>query len=155
MAKETVIVEGTMYWNNCTTENQFAPGKHSFDLSNLSDAAIAKIASLGSSTGPRTKEGQEDRGQFITLKQSMKIGHMKFNDESGSQMEKEEIARIGNGSKVRVKVGAYTNSFGTWLSYEGGRVLELIEYTPDDGLGDDGSDFSDLSDDSPFTTEQV
>jgi hypothetical protein len=153
MAKDTVIVEGTMYWNNCTVANKFAPTKHSFELSNLTDAAIEALRSLGADVNPRTKEGQEERGQYITLKQAMSIGHMKFTGPDGAAMTKEEVASIGNGSKVKVKVGSYTNGYGTFLSYVAGKVTELKVYNPDGGF-DDEDDFGDL-DESPFASEAV
>jgi hypothetical protein len=177
MAKETVIVEGTMYWNNCTEEYSYEgvpSGKFQFDLSDLSAASVDKIMSLRPKMAPKDKG---ERGSTITLKQSMsftpracvqdvegeEVKYMPFSDKDGSPLTKEEVAVIGNGSKVRAKIGVYSTGFGRFLSYEAGRVLELIEYRPDDGLGGDLSDnvestptdLDDLDDDIPFGSEEV
>lgn len=157
--KETVVVEGTMYWPSLTKENEFSPGKHSFDLCNLTDAALDKIASLGSKVKPRTKEGQEERGKFYTLKQSTKMGFMRFKDKAGKPYEDEELEKLGNGTKVRVSIGSYKNDFGVFLSFEAGRVIEPVWYEVDDGLGDDdeapAAKSDDLDDDLPWGEEEL
>lgn len=160
MSDKTVIIEGTMYWPFLTRDNPKQPGKHTFDLCNLTDKDIKAIRSLGVDIEPRTKEGQEERGRFITLKQKS-VGNdgthwpMRFKDKDGNTYSVDELSKLANGSQVRVKIGTYSNGFGTWLNYVAGRVIKPVWYeSSDDGLGDSPEKKEeDLNDDLPWQEE--
>lgn len=173
---KTIIVQGEMYWNDCTVENKMSEGKHAFELSNLSDVGIAAINGLGA-TQTRIKKDvagvvKEEQGIVITLRKAMKSGIMQFKGPDGTALTKDEVATIGNGSKIRVKIGTYTNDFGgpylsflggkvlVWNRYEAGTVGDDLDYPEDDEVVEKATstldvDLSDLDDEVPFGQEEI
>lgn len=99
MSNKQITIEGTLYWAKLTVEDEWKPGKHSFEVGQLSDETIAAIEDLGTKAiqDPRRKnldklkkkvrqaesdearekaefylQQAEEIGYFISLKQNIK-----------------------------------------------------------------------------------
>ena len=160
---DTVIIDATCYWTFLQHKSQKSD-KFQVDAGKLSTKDKDALASLGADSNVLTKELQ---GDYITLKSTFPIF---FNDADGEPMTADQMRNVGNGTTVKMKIGTYSNQKGTWLKLMKARVVSLVQYEADDGLGScsafgpsGGSndsedvaapDYSDLDDELPFGNEE-
>jgi|TARA_R100000808_G_C2136951_1_gene145167 hypothetical protein len=131
------VISGQAYWSHVIRPNtKFNPdGEYSIEICNL-DAKNKKVAE---STGLTIKNKDDDRGDFVTLKQyaTNKDGSPRKISVKDSELNPFSQGSIGNGSKVNASFypKPYTNFGGGVKGYLNSvQVIELIEYN-DDGLG--------------------
>ena len=126
-------IAGTAYWAFLNKKNEMA-GKYTLDVGQLDAATVKELKDNGLNVRTKeSKEGQPDRGQFITLKG---VYPPKIVDSQLNPIPRDTL--IGNGSLVRVtgKPFSGNNKFGdyTVFSWKTVQVVELVEYS---GGGDD------------------
>jgi hypothetical protein len=131
------VISGQAYWSHVIRPNtKFNPdGEYSIEICNL-DAKNKKVAE---GTGLTIKNKDDDRGDFVTLKQyaTNKDGSPRKISVKDSELNPFSQGSIGNGSKVNASFypKPYTNFGGGVKGYLNSvQVTELIEYN-DDGLG--------------------
>jgi len=99
--------------------------KYEVILSNLSDAAVAKLAAIGIEA--KTREERPDWGQYISVKSNYPIS---ITDQEGQEID--PSIKIGNGTKAIALVDSYEWSFkkksGISPSVNGIVVTELVEF---------------------------
>ena len=128
-----MMIAGTAYWAFLNKKNEMA-GKYTLDVGQLDAATVKELKDNGLNVRTKeSKEGQPDRGQFITLKG---VYPPKIVDSQLNPIPRDTL--IGNGSLVRVtgKPFSGNNKFGdyTVFSWKTVQVVELVEYS---GGGDD------------------
>ena len=128
-----MMIAGTAYWAFLNKKNEMA-GKYTLDVGQLDAATVKELKDNGLNVRTKeSKEGQPDRGQFITLKG---VYPPKIVDSQLNPIPRDTL--IGNGSLVRVtgKPFSGNNKFGdyTVFSWKTVQVVELGEYS---GGGDD------------------
>jgi len=150
MAKQSAIIEATLYWANLTTKNEMS-GKYQVDMANLDKAAIKTLESLGVTvrTDPHKNKDYGDRGQFVTGKSKFPI---KVIFKSGVEEVDPEV--IGNGTKAKIKFVTYDWKFqgkkGVGIGVNKIQVTDLVKYEDDD---DDDLDFGDDDTDTDLDDE--
>jgi|TARA_B100001964_G_C14257524_1_gene613284 hypothetical protein len=120
-------IEGTAYWSFLNKKNEMA-GKYTLDVGQLNKDTIKELEKAGLNVRTKeVKEGQPDRGHFITLKGKFPP---RLVDSAMNPMNRDVI--IGNGSQVRVSGEPYsgTNKFGdyTVFSWKTVQIIDLVEY---------------------------
>ena len=128
-----MMIAGTAYWAFLNKKNEMA-GKYTLDVGQLDAATVKELKDNGLNVRTKeSKEGQPDRGQFITLKG---VYPPKIVDSQLNPIPRDTL--IGNGSLVRVtgKPFSGNNKFGdyTVFSWKTVQIVELVEYS---GGGDD------------------
>ena len=128
-----MMIAGTAYWAFLNKKNEMA-GKYTLDVGQLDAATVKELKDNGLNVRTKeSKEGQPDRGEFITLKG---VYPPKIVDSQMNPIPRDTM--IGNGSLVRVTGNPYsgTNKFGdyTVFSWKTVQIVELVEYK---GGGDD------------------
>lgn len=128
-----MMIAGTAYWAFLNKKNEMA-GKYTLDVGQLDAATVKELRDNGLNVRTKeSKEGQPDRGEFITLKG---VYPPKIVDSQLNPIPRDTL--IGNGSLVRVtgKPFSGNNKFGdyTVFSWKTVQVVELVEYS---GGGDD------------------
>jgi len=105
--------------------------KYTFDLGNLSDAAVAALQELGIKVA-----NKEDRGNYLTFKSTRPIEVV---DEAGDIIsDRDGVAKklVSNGSKGIVTVGYYDWEFkgkkGRSPSAKKVVITDLVEYKKED-----------------------
>ena len=131
-----MIIAGTAYWAFLNKKNEMA-GKYTLDVGQLDAATVKELKDNGLNFRTKVvKEGQPDRGQFITLKG---VYPPKIVDSQKNPIPRDTM--IGNGSLVRVTGAPYsgTNKFGdyTVFSWRTVQIVELVEYSGGGGGSDD------------------
>ena len=129
-------IAGTAYWAFLNKKNEMA-GKYTLDVGQLDAAAVKELKDNGLNVRTKEpKEGQPDRGQFITLKG---VYPPQIVDSQLNRIPRDTM--IGNGSLVCVTGEPYsgTNKFGdyTVFSWRTVQVVELVEYSGGGGGSDD------------------
>lgn len=139
-------VEATLYYTYMTFKNFEG---YSIDLGNLSDTDWDKIASMETEVGKvknaliRTKEGHPAEGKFFMVKSTKPIH--KFYWPDGRQLSVDEVSRLGQGTRVRIKVKPYTTDSTKYGRNIGAnmlvaKVIEAVWYESDadtDVFGED------------------
>lgn len=115
------VVKAVAYWA-CLKDTNKLSGKYQIDLSGLSPEA----SDLLKQRGMKTRNKDDDRGNFITAKSQSPI---RAYDTDGNEIH----GAIGNGSQLKVVLGHYD-----WTSPSGAKgrspsimklvVTDLIEY---------------------------
>lgn len=123
-------IKGTFYWCYFNKQNPMAE-KYTFDLGNLSDAAVAALQELGIKVA-----NKEDRGNYLTFKSTRPIEVV---DEAGDIIsDRDGVAKklVSNGSKGIVTVGYYDWEFkgkkGRSPSAKKVVITDLVEYKKED-----------------------
>ena len=146
--KQTVVVEATLYYPNLhapQTSGKFPSNKFQADYGNLSEADADKLKGIGlekrineqatHDTKGNKLELDVDKGTNITPKSQID-NFTVFDGRVETVMDPAKVAKIGNGTKVRAKVDAYT------AAYDGSRCAGLndiivLEYVKYEGSDDD------------------
>lgn len=102
MEVKPVKVQADIMWAFLDTPNQLS-GRYQVDLCNLTKDAVAALEGMGIPV--RTKEGQPEKGQFVTAK-SFNYP-IKAEDSNGNPI----VAKVGNGSKGIALVKPYEYSY--------------------------------------------
>jgi hypothetical protein len=150
------IISGEAYWAHVVTPNtKFNPdGEWSIEVCNL-NAANKKIAQ---SDGLTIKNKEDERGDFVTLKQYARSKDGAFRPMNVKDAERNPFPsnkRIGNGSKVNVSYypKEYTVYGGGVKGYLNGvQVIDLVEYNADDFDVVPGGYVNENSSDIPFNS---
>jgi len=130
--KESVIISATLVWPFLTKPNDLSK-KYQVDLSQLSEADVAKVESLGITL---RKEGKADpafdRGVYVTAKSSYPINAVEWNSDR-TKFTEDELTSLGNGTTARVKLSYYdwtnpTGGTGRSVSILGMVVKDYVEY---------------------------
>jgi|TARA_Y100000401_G_scaffold112469_1_gene111936 hypothetical protein len=130
------IISGEAYWAHIMSPNtKFNPeGEWSIEVCNL-DATNKKIAEAD---GLTIKNKEDDRGDFVTLKQYARSKDGTFRPMTVKDAQRNPFPndkRVGNGSKVNVSYypKEYTQYGGGVKGYlQGVQVIDLVEYNNDD-----------------------
>jgi hypothetical protein len=129
---ENIIIEATLFWPNLTKKNEMS-GKYQVDLGQLGKDAVKGLQGLGlnvRSDSVDEDSDKPDRGEFLTAKSAYPF---KVLFKQG--VEVVDPKAIGNGTKARVKIGAYEWSFkgkkGVSASAKVIQVTELAKYEQD------------------------
>jgi hypothetical protein len=169
----STVVEGTLYWTYLTRKQN---EKYTVDVANFSDEDREKLKSLAFEAGRtknkfiKEKDGHPSGGEYITLSSQYPIERLYW--PSGKQLSEDELNNLGEGTRVSVRVGAFTThsqkyglNIGAGLQIA--KVINYVKYTPAenpaDGMGFEGElvnndtppGFDDLDDDIPFGNEAV
>ena len=130
------IISGEAYWAHIIVPNtKFnTDGEWSIEVCNL-DETNRKIAEAD---GLTIKNKEDERGDFVTLKQYSRNKDGSFRDMSVKDSERNPFPsnkRVGNGSTVNASYypKEYTQYGGGVKGYLNGvQVVDLIEYSSDD-----------------------
>lgn len=141
MAKyQTANITGVAYWAAVQAPNTTFEPVWTIDVCQLEDKTKAALEQLG--LGDKIKNKDDDRGDFITIKQKT---HGKNGNEFKAPTVKDADNRpfdglIGNGSKVAVQFAIrpweYAGKKGTAADLRQVQVLELVEYAGSDNDDD-------------------
>ncbi len=131
MEVKPVKVQAEIMWAFLDTPNELS-GKYQVDLCNLSDSAVDVLKTMGINV--RTKEGQPEKGRFITAKSSN--FPIKTTDLDGNPI----TAKVGNGSKGVALIKPYQYPAGK--GYKSGVmacidklvVTDLVVYDKSDAV---------------------
>lgn len=118
-------LSGDIFWAKFDAPDD--NGRYTFELGNLSDAAIDMLKERGIEI--RNKPEQAFKGDYVTLKSKFPfiLDYAEGIEPSG------ESTKIGNGSKAEISVASYTHQHGLGLTVLGStvRIKEIVEYDPD------------------------
>ena len=102
MEIKPVKVQAEIMWAFLDTPNELS-GKYQVDLCNLSKGAVAALQDMGINV--RTKEGQPEKGYYITAKSATRP--ISTVDVSGNPI----TVKVGNGSKGVALINPYEYTF--------------------------------------------
>ena len=150
------IISGDAYWAHVITPNiKFNPdGEWSIEVCNL-NAANKKIAQAD---GLTIKNKEDERGDFVTLKQYARSKDGSFRAMNVKDAERNPFPsnkRVGNGSKVNVSYypKEYTVYGGGVKGYLNGvQIVDLVEYSADDFDVVPGGYVNEEASDIPFAS---
>tara|TARA_R110002020_G_scaffold256930_1_gene470603 strand:- start:1302 stop:1739 length:438 start_codon:yes stop_codon:yes gene_type:complete len=124
--RETAIIAGTGYWVKLREPDEMSK-KYQMDICNLDSDTKEKLESKG----VVVKNKQDDRGDFVTARSKFNVPAINKDNEPI-----DVDTAIGNGSDVKVKIGfnsdhPMVSQYGTSMYLNKVKVLNLVEYLPD------------------------
>ena len=151
--QESIIVNATLFWPNLNVKNEMS-GKYQVDLGLLDDKTVKEIEALGVSvrTDPHKNEDYTDRKRFITVKSA----NYPIKTFFANDIDESDPGVVGNGSEAMVKVSPYSWKFkgkeGVSLGVSKVKITKLAKYEVEED--DDGEDWGNEADNSPFDTDE-
>jgi len=161
MTRQTVVIEGELFYaflagpKNVGT---YPSGKYEVEIGQISDADVAKLEAAGLGgrlieQATHDKRGNKldlefDKGTYITPKSNVD-NFTVYDGDVETIMDEAKLQKLGNGTKVRAKVDAYTAKFdgSTCAGLNDIIVLEYVAY--EGGSGEE--DVTDPSVEDEFT----
>lgn len=144
--KQTVVVTAVAYYSSLhapQTNGKYPSNKYQVELGNLSDEDVEKLKAIGLEgrlQQQATHDGQgneldlsETKGNFIVPKSQIDNFTI-FEGDVETIMEAAKLAKLGNGTKVRAKVDAYTTK------YDGSRCVGLNDIIVTEYVAYEGGD---------------
>jgi hypothetical protein len=129
MELKPLKVQAEIMWAFLDTPNQLS-GKYQVDLCNLTKGAVGALSSMG--VNVLTKEGQPEKGQYITAKS---VNYpIKTEDTNGNAI----TVKVGNGSKGIALLKPYEYSYkgkkGVGIGINKLIVTDLVVYEGSDAV---------------------
>ena len=119
-AKLEKDVLGELFWGKFRDDQRNEKGQYTFEVQNMSETALEMMDEAGV-----TYNKHEEKGNYITLKSK---NPFEFEFAEGQELEEGQL--LGNGSKIRVTLGWYENSYGKYPTLFGPiRIIESVPFS--------------------------